>query len=63
MIAIMMIKANSPAIAGIKYVSATDGSMEAGVAVVKGCSETYVEVPADELPYDAEPLKVAIMLY
>lgn len=61
--ATMMIKINSPAIAGTKYKSAVDCNgiaVGAGVAVA---GSTGIAVSANEGQYDLEPAKVAIIVY
>ena len=58
-----MIAMIMPIVAGKKYWSVTDGGGGVGVGDACGASVTYAKVPADELPYELDPLKDTIILY
>lgn len=57
-----MIRTNSPAIAGTKYVSATDAGICVGAAVAAGGRSYAMGVSAEELKYELVPLNVAIIV-
>ena len=57
-----MMRTNSAAKAGTKYVSATDGGVDVGVVVAIGRSYAMA-VSAVELKYELVPLNVAMIVY
>ena len=58
----MMMRTNSAANAGTKYVSATDSGMVVGAAVAAGGWSYAMVVSAEELKYELLPLNVATIV-
>ena len=58
-----MIRMNSPAIAGTKYMSATDVGVAVGAGVAAAGDTTTAEVSAHEPEYELSELKVAMIVY
>ena len=58
-----MIRTNRPAIAGTKYMSATDVGVAVGAAVAAAGGSKIMEVSAVELKYELDPPNVAVILY
>ena len=62
-IATMMMRMNKPAIAGTKYMSATDVGVVVGAGVAAAPGSTYVATSPHEPMYELSLLKVAMIVY
>ena len=58
-----MIATNRPAIAGTKYMSATDVGVGVGAVVAAGAGSTAKLVSEDDGQYDSDPANVAKTVY